>query len=127
MSLSLVLLRGELSVHRLPADAPLPACLTGEPFYALLRSRDELSVCCRSELEMVSERREDGWACLMVAGPLDFGLTGIVAGVTAPLAEAEIPVFVVSSFDTDYLLVKLDTLERACDALRQRGFHVTTE
>jgi uncharacterized protein len=59
-----------------------------------------------------------------VAGPLDFELTGVVAGLTAPLAEAGLPVFVVSTFDTDYLLVRTDRLNAAVDALRKAGHGV---
>ncbi len=127
MNLVLHPLPGEYSVHRLPADAPWPAGLGGEPFYALLRSGAELSVCCRSEFPVASERREDGWTCFAVAGPLDFALTGIVAGMTAPLAEAGIPVFVISSFDTDYLLVKTETAARAAAVLARHDIHVESE
>ncbi len=127
MSPALKLLPGLYSVHRLAADAPPPAGLAGETFYALLRSADELSVCCRSEVAVPSERREDGWACLQVEGPLEFTLTGIVANLTAPLAEAEIPVFVISSFDTDYLLLKHDVLARAREVLARHGIDVRPE
>jgi len=127
MKLELQRLPGTYAVHRLPSGAPLPARLTDEPFYALLRSRDELSVCCRTDFALTSERVEPGWACLMVAGPLDFSLTGIVSGLTAPLAAAGIPVFVISSFDTDYLLVKEEVLSRACRVLAPHGIDILPE
>lgn len=121
MKLALQRLADRYTLHRLSSGSPLPAGLTEEPFYAVLRSDDELSVCCRERLPVASDRREDGWAAMRVAGPLDFALTGIVAGLTAPLAEAGIPVFVISSFDTDYLLVKADRLAAACEVLIGQG------
>ena len=127
MKLELHRLPGTFAVHRLPSGAPLPAGLTDEPFYALLRSRDELSVCCRAGFELASERVESGWACLMVAGPLDFSLTGVVSGLTAPLAAAAIPVFVISSFDTDYLLLKEEVLSRAREVLAAHGIDILSE
>jgi len=127
MKLDLQRLPGTFAVHRLPSGAPLPAGLTDEPFYALLRSRDELSVCCRTGFEVASERVESGWACLKVAGPLDFSLTGVVSGLTAPLAAAGIPVFVISSFDTDYLLVKDEVLSRAREVLAPHGIDILSE
>lgn len=121
MKLTLQRLPGSYSVHRLASGAPLPAGLLDEPFYALLKSADELSVCCRAEFPVDGQRREDGWACLQVRGPLDFALTGIVSGLAGPLADAGIPVFVVSSFDTDYLLLKLDHLAKARTVLADAG------
>lgn len=124
MATSLRLLEGRFSVHRLAPDAPLPPGLLEEPFFALLRSPDELSVCCPSSLPVTAQRSEHGWAALAVVGPLDFQLTGILAGLTAPLAAAAVPVFGVSSFDTDYLLVREQHLETALTTLRRAGFNV---
>ena len=69
-------------------------------------------------------RCEAGWRCLKVEGPLDFGLTGILAAITAPLAAAGIPVFAVCTYDTDYVMVKTDQLADAVDALRHAGHRV---
>jgi hypothetical protein len=68
--------------------------------------------------------RESGWRCLKVRGPLDFGLTGILAALTSALAAASIPIFALSTYDTDYLMIKTDTLERAIEALRGAGHRV---
>ena len=67
---------------------------------------------------------EPGWRGFQVAGPLDFGLTGVVASLTRPLADAGVPVFVISTFDTDYLLVKEANLDRAREALAGAGHEV---
>ena len=117
MKLALQRLADRYTLHRLSSGSPLPAGLTEEPFYAVLRSEDELSVCCRERLPVASDRREDGWAALRVAGPLDFALTGIVAGLTAPLAEAGIPVSV--SIAPVIPFVTEPDLERVMEALEE--------
>lgn len=115
------------TIHRLPADAPLPELAMNEPLQALLRSPDELSLVCRSSLSVPGSREEPGWRCLVVKGPLNFDLTGIVARLTAPLAAEAVPVFVVSSFDTDYVLVKGRDLLRGLEALKRAGIAVEGE
>lgn len=122
--LTLTVLPDEYTVHRLDAGAALPEPLSGEPLYAVLRSRTELSVCCRSSLPVASDRAETGWRCLMVEGPLDFALTGIVSAITAPLADSGIAVFVISSFDTDYVLIKDNRLPRATEVLAGQGMQL---
>ncbi len=122
-NLTLVLLEGRFAVCRLAADAPLPAWPAG-PFVSMTRTPDELSVVCRQEDVPDGVRCEPGWRLLRVAGSLDFALVGILASLTAPLADAGIPVFAVSTFDTDYLLVKEDRLRAALAILRHAGHDV---
>jgi uncharacterized protein len=106
----LELLRSEFSISRLDADAPLPEWACGE-FLSITRTADELSI--------VHEGR--GFRCLKVEGPLDFSLVGILASLAATLARAEVPVFAISTFDTDYLLVRTEQMERAIAALQADG------
>jgi hypothetical protein len=123
-ALRLTLLPDALAVCRLAPDGAVPALAwMGEPA-SVTRTRDELSVVCSADAVPADVRCERGWRCLAVRGPLDFGLTGILASLTAPLAAADIPVFVVSTYDTDYLMVKAEKLERAVQALRITGHRV---
>ncbi len=69
-------------------------------------------------------KSERGWRCLKVRGPLDFGLTGILASLVTPLAEAGISVFAISTYDTDYLMVKQDTFETTISTLKSAGHHI---
>jgi hypothetical protein len=71
-------------------------------------------------------KAEKDWRCLQVVGPLDFALTGILASLLIPLAEAGVSMFAISTFDTDYLLIKETTLEVAITALRNAGHYVET-
>jgi len=106
-----------LAVCRFPANAPIPAWVlhTSAEFWSLTRTPDELSVVCAEDdlPPSVDEHVERGWRAFAVQGPLPFDLTGIVSGLTTPLAEAGIPVFVLSTYDTDYLLVRSPDSERA--------------
>ena len=86
-------------------------------FYALVRSEDELSIVCPDGLPPAGIQKEGQWRALKVQGPLDFEETGILADLTAPLAAAGVSVFVVSTFDTDYLLIKEKNLSSALRTL----------
>lgn len=113
-----------LAVCRLAPEAPLPAWVFHREaaFWSVTRTPDELSVvCAEDDLPPSVERDvERGWAAFVVEGPLPFGMTGVVSALTAPLAEAAVPVFVVSTYDTDWLLVKRADLARARAALGER-------
>jgi hypothetical protein len=117
-SLTLIALDGRFAVCRLAAEALLPAWAAAGSFVSITRTPDELSIVCRREDVPDDVRCEPGWRCLRVVGMLDFALVGVLASLLAPLADAGIPVFVVSTFDTDYLLVKEDRLDAAVEILR---------
>ncbi len=119
-ALCLTVLSDEFSVWRLAADAPLPS-IEPNRFLSMTRTDDELSVVSPSMDVPTGATVETGWRCLRVEGPLPFEMTGVLAALSAPLAEAEIPIFVVSTYDTDYLLVKATDLEKTCTTLRDEG------
>jgi len=123
-SLHLTLLDGEFAVHRLPPEAEIPPQALSGAFYALTRTADELSLVCPAGISVPGSRREGGWSALKVAGPLDFSLTGVLAGLSGALAAAGVSVFALSTFDTDFLLVKAADLPRAVTALRAAGYTV---
>jgi hypothetical protein len=123
-NLTLISLDGLFAVCRLAPDAPLPTWAAAGSFVSITRTPDELSIVCRREEVPDGVRCEPGWRCLRVAGTLEFTLIGILASLLAPLADAGIPVFVLSTFDTDYLLVKEDRLDVAVEILRGAGHSV---
>jgi uncharacterized protein len=92
---------------------------------SITRTPDELSVVCAEEAVPAGVRAEHGFRCLSVVGPLDFSATGILASFASPLAEAGVSVFVVSTFDTDLVLVRQALLSQAVAVLRAAGHHVT--
>lgn len=120
MSRRLRLAPWSLAICRFPADAPLPAwVLHASPtFWSLTRTPDELSVVCPvDDLPPSVEHWEGPWRAFLLEGPVPFDVTGVVRSLTAPLAEAGIPVFVISTHDTDVLMVKSEQLDRARAAL----------
>ncbi len=120
-SLTLEPVPGDYAVCRLPADAELPVWATGAPFVSVTRSQAELSIVCPQDGVPAAVQSERGWSCLRVKGPLGFGMTGILASLAAPLAGSGVSIFVVSTYDTDYLLVQARDLERALHALERAG------
>jgi uncharacterized protein len=127
----LELLPETYSVYRYPPETPLPLEQPeGEGLWAYVRTSEEVSVVSsQGEARTISpEMRqvESGWSALKVRGPLDFSLVGILASIAAPLAEAGISIFSISTFDTDYILVKEITLEKAQAVLEEAGHQVLT-
>jgi hypothetical protein len=120
--LTLSLLPETLAVARLPAGAPLPGWIDwSDPFVTVSRTRDELSIVCLEARVPAEAQAERGWRGFKVEGPLDFALTGILARLAVPLAEAGISIFAISTYDTDYLLVRTAELEAATAVLRREN------
>ena len=86
---------------------------------SISRTAEELSIVCPEDMAPEGAKVTGGWRAFKVQGPLDFSLTGVVATLTRPLAEARISVFTVATYDTDYLLVKQADLDAAQQALAQ--------
>jgi hypothetical protein len=120
-NLTLSLLPDSYSVCRLGPEADIPSWALAGDFFSITRTKEELSLVCSQEIVPLGVQCEKGWRCIVVSGPLDFSLTGILASLTNSLAEAGISVFVISTFDTDYLLVKADNLKRAVLKLAEAG------
>ena len=92
-------------------------------FYFIGRTDEELSLVCRTEdTPAGTTAREDGWRGFRVQGTLDFSLTGILSKLATVLADAGIGIFAVSTYDTDYILVKRENLDRAVEALKAAGY-----
>ncbi len=97
----------------------------GREFFFMARTDGETSLVCRTEdVPQETMRREDGWRGFRVAGVLDFSMTGVLARISGILAEAGISIFAVSTYDTDYVLVKEGSFGRAMQALESEGYTV---
>lgn len=121
MPLTFSVLGETFAVSRLEPDAAVPAWGLGGAFFTVSRSADELSVLCEASRVPDNVRSEGGWRALKLHGPFDFALTGVLASVLAPLADAGVGIFAVSTFDTDYVLVKDERLGDALAALQEAG------
>lgn len=118
--LVLELLPKTFAVCQLSPSAAVPEWARGE-FVSITRTSQELSVVCMQAFVPPGIACERDWRILRVRGPLDFALTGILASITAPLADAGIPVFALSTFSTDYVLVKEAALDKAISTLEAAG------
>jgi hypothetical protein len=114
-------LEGSWAVCRLGAEDQIPDWASRGRFVSITRTPEELSVVCPALHVPEGIRSQAGWACLQLAGPFDFALTGILASFVQPLAEAAVPVFALSTFDTDWVLIPEQHLERALAALDAAG------
>lgn len=119
----LKVMEGELSVCRLKE---MPAVEELGEFYFLGKTDEEISLVC--PLEAVPNgvlRREDGWKAFRIEGVLDFSLIGILAQISAALAEAKIGIFAVSTYNTDYILTKAEDFDAALTALAKDGYEIS--
>ncbi len=123
-TLSLSVLPYHLAVCRLDRGARLPGWVWELPFWSVTRTDEELSVVLPEANVLEDWKSDRGWRGLMVRGPLDFSLVGILAALTAALAAAGIPIFALSTFDTDYLLVKEQDLFHAVEVLTASGYEI---
>ena len=122
--LRIAVLPHRLAVCRLSSDAPLPSWIRGA-FTSVTRTDEELSIVCDDEAVPPDVQAERGWRLLKVQGPIPFEVTGVAAALIAPLADAHISVFLLATYDTDYLLLKEESFARALEVLRAAGHTVT--
>jgi hypothetical protein len=120
----LSVLPGTLAIVRLSADATLPPWSTQGTFFSVTRTSDELSVVCTARQVPPGIAAETGWRALKLAGPFALSEVGVLAALAAPLAKANVSLFVISTFDTDYLLVSANQLPAAIAALRDAGHRI---
>ena len=119
--LKFTILNGTYCIHRLKRGTALPAALFASPFYNITQSEDELSVVAPIAVKLDAQKTDGGWAVMKVNGPLDFSEIGILAGISTTLAQEGISIFAISTFDTDYILVKELQLRAAKEALIAAG------
>ena len=121
-------LAGTYNIHKLPPNKPIPSVLYSAALFCVLRSDKELSIVCDADITLTDAHADSQqvgpFVALRVAGTLDFALTGILSGLTTVLANADISVFSISSFDTDYLLVREDSRTQAHRSLQQAGYEI---
>jgi hypothetical protein len=119
----LALLDGDYAVVRLPRDSEVPA-LPHAPISAIVRDRDALTFVAPEAEVPPGADASTGWRALEVAGPLDLALTGVLASLAEPLRDAGVPIFVVSSHATDFVLVPAARLDDAVAALEAAGHNL---
>lgn len=122
MSYSFSVLLQNFVIARLEPNADLPSAVLASPgFLSITRTADELSIVCAEDAAAGLARVDKAWRAIKVQGPFAFDQTGVLASFLDPLAVAAIGIFAVSTFDTDYILVKSANLEAAVAALKGAG------
>jgi hypothetical protein len=122
--LTLSLLSDSFAICRLENDAAIPQWALSGPFLSLTHTEDELSIVCPAQRIPADIHADRDWRCFKLHGPFPFSLVGILNSVTIPLAEANIGIFAISTYDTDYVLVKERNLQHAIDTLTTAGHTV---
>jgi hypothetical protein len=114
-------LREPYAILRFEPDAPIPAWATQGEFSSISRTADELSIVCPATNVPPTIRARQRWICLKLEGPFPFSLTGILLSFIQPLSDNAIPIFAVSTYDTDYVLIQEEFSEKALVLLQQAG------
>ena len=114
-------LPGHYAVVRFAPDAPVPAWAAKGGFISITRTRDELSIVCTVENIPPDVHYDPRWICLKLEGPFPFSQTGVLLAFIEPLSSKSVPIFAISTYDTDYVFVPQEHASRAVDLLRAAG------
>ena len=123
--LRLEVLQNTFTIHRFNSSAEIPNEIFSEAFFNIVKTDEELSIVCRNSLTLNSERCDQSWSCIKVSGPLELNTTGVLAKLSKVLADAHISIFAISTFDTDYILVKTKKVNKAVLVLKTAGCQFT--
>jgi uncharacterized protein len=123
-TLTLSVLEGRYAIVKFPHGTAIPAWATSGAFFSVTRTAEELSVVASEDAVPADLDASRGWRLMKLHGPFAFDEAGIVAAVTSPLARVGLGVFVISTYDTDYLLVQQEEAPAAVEALEHAGHRI---
>ncbi|NMP32470.1 ACT domain-containing protein [Thalassotalea sp. M1531] len=126
-SLTLQLLNKTFAIHSLSPESTIPPEVFRAPIYFIAKTYEEVSLVLPESFTIESEDVESDWRALEVVGPLGFSLTGILSRISTVLANEKISIFAISTFDTDYVLVKNNKIEEAIEALKLNNYRIIRE
>lgn len=115
------------TIHSFTPDSTVPTSVFSAKVYFISKTYDELSIVVPENVHLDSLESESNWRALEVLGPLGFSLTGILSNIAGVLAEKEISIFAISTFDTDYILVKQENLKKAVNSLRANDYLIIND
>ena len=122
--LTLKLLKDKYSVLRLNKNDEIPKWIFNEEFFSITRTEDELSIVCLQDKVKEYIKCERNWRILKIEGPLDFSLIGILSKISTLMANNNISIFAISTYDTDYILIKEETIDRAIEILENSNYNI---
>ena len=120
--MKLKILDNKLKVVKLKVNESVPEIVYKQQFYSITKTDDELSIVLDEDINIISNIVEYNWKAIKIVGTLDFALIGILSKISTILAQTEISIFAISTYNTDYILVKTDKLEKAIKVLEQNGY-----
>jgi hypothetical protein len=126
--MNIIVLKNKYSIYKFKGDYVLPDWIYLSDFYSITKTKDELSVV-GTQSDIISEKIacSKDWRILKIVGPLDFSLIGIIANISTILKDKKISIFSISTYDTDYILVKQDKLDIGIKALRDKEYIISIE
>jgi hypothetical protein len=128
MILDFIVLAKKYSIYRFRKDSILPDWIYSSDFYSITQTKDELSVIAtQTSFDLDNIIKSEDWRIFKIVGTLDFSLIGIIADVSKIFKEINISIFSISTYDTDYILVKQKDLNSGIEALREKGHNVSVE
>ena len=122
--LTLKLIEETFAIHSLPANSKVPLEVFDAEIYFIAKTYEEVSIVLPESVKIASDDVEPDWQAFEVVGPLDFLLTGILSSISSVLAKEKISIFAISTFDTDYILVKSNKVAEAITALRSNNYQI---
>jgi hypothetical protein len=123
-TLTLKLLEETFAIHSLANDTKIPEAVFDAPIFFIAKTYEEVSIVLPQAINIASDEVEKDWQALEVVGPLDFSLTGILSRISTILANEKISIFAISTFDTDYILVKSKNVSLATTALIANNYQI---
>lgn len=120
--MQLKILNNKLKVVKLKSNETVPEIVYKQEFYSITKTDEEQSIVLDEGIEIQSNIVEDNWRAIKIVGTLDFALIGILSKISTILAQSEISIFAISTYNTDYILVKADKLEKAIKVLEQNEY-----
>lgn len=120
--MQLEILYNKLKVVKLKANETVPEIVFKQKFYSITKTDEELSIVVEEDINIPSESIEYNWRAIKIVGTLDFSLIGILSKISTILAQAKISIFAISTYNTDYILLKADKLLKASEILKQSGY-----
>jgi hypothetical protein len=123
MAHDFTILKGDYSIYRLKNNSDIPMRVYDSDFYSVTRTKDELSIICEN-IDIISDvsiKTNKHWRILKINGPLDLSSVGIIANISNLLKDNKIAIFTISTFDTDYILIKNQDLNKTMTILNNAG------
>ncbi len=120
--MQLKVLDNKLKVVKMKADNTVPEIVFNKKFYSITKTEEELSIVVDEDVNIQGEIVEYNWRAIKIVGMLDFSLIGILSKISTILAKDKISIFAISTYNTDYILVKEDKLKNAIDALKKNEY-----